>query len=931
MEPPMIVPRCFRLLVGTCCVASIYLALASSAYASFGLQSLSLSNNEAPQSGSEPGALGSPDVQAGSHPFEMTTSFSLNHETNAESQLVPDGAVKDVYIELPPGLIGDPSAVPQCPLELLAKGGIFGGEGCPASTQIGTLTLDTMLGTFTTPVFNMVPPPASPAQFGINLIAPVMMDVSVRSGSDYGVTVSFSNLSETLPVVGTSLTLWGVPADPSHDPFRAGCLNSDGSSSGSCPVHGLPEPFLTLPTSCAEPLKIRARVDSWESPGVFLEKEGVQQAEEGAGTGLLGCDRLGFSPGIDVQPEATATESPTGLLVDVSVPQDSNPAGLAEANLKDAVLTLPTGLSLNPAAADGLVGCTSAQIGLDNPAMPTCPDASKIGVFEIDTSLLAHPLLGSIYLAEPGDNPFGSLLAVYATATEDGILTKISGRLAADPSTGQLTLSLDNIPELPFSDLKLHVFGGPRAVFADPPGCGTFSTTAQMTPYSAPDSGAPATPSSSFAIGEDCGGGFSPSFVAGATNASAGRSTDFTLQLTRADGQQYIQSLSTTLPPGLLARLNTVPQCSEVEAIAGTCEASSLVGSTVIAAGAGSHPDDLSGQVFLTGPYGGAPFGLSIVTPGLAGPFNLGTVVVRAGIAVSPSDGRLTVRTDSLPTILQGIPLRIRAVYLTIDRPGFMFNATNCSPQAITDLVTSSVGVTAVGSTPFKLSGCAKLPFTPSLNATTQAKTSEASGASLRVKLALPSGDANIEAVKIQLPKQLPAELKTLQNACPEQVFAANPVLCPKESQVGSGIARTPIFENPLKGITYLVSHGSKTFPGLVVVLRGEGVTIDLNGMTNIVKDVSRTTFAVPDVPISSFELDFHRGPSALFGPNLPARAHDKFCSVNLVLPTTIIGQNGADFTQQTKIGVTGCHKAKEAGRHVRRNRHFAKKASVQS
>jgi hypothetical protein len=904
----------FRLLVGMCCVVLACLAMATSAYASFGLQSFNFSVNEAPPVGSEPGTLGPPDVQAGSHPFQMTTSFSMNQTTDSEEKPISEGAVKDVYMELPPGMVGDPTAVPQCSPKLLANGGLLGGEGCPASTQIGTVTLDTTLANLTVPVFNLVPPPGVLAQFGFNAISEVTMDVSVRSGSDYGVTVGFHNLSEVLPVEETSLTLWGVPADPAHDPFRGSCLSLEGGSNGSCPTHAVPNAFLTLPTSCTESLKTMIKVDSWESPGVFVEKEAANQVGEVFPVGLLGCDRLTFAPTVNVQTEATAADSPTGLLIDVSIPQNNNPEGLAEPDLKDTVMTLPAGLSINPATADGLTGCAPSQIGLESTVPPTCPDASKIGAVEIDTPLLAHPLLGSIYLAQPSNNPFGGLLAVYVAAQENGIVAKLAGRLTADPSTGQLTMSLDNVPELPFSDLKLHLFGGQRAALASPSSCGSFTTTTQMTPYSAPDSGAAATPSSTFAIDENCGGGFSPTLVAGATSASAGQSTNFTLQVSRADGQQYIKSLTTTLPPGLFAGLNAVPRCGEAQAMEGTCEAASRVGSMVIAAGSGSHPYYLNGQVFLTGPYDGAPFGMSIVTPAVAGPFNLGTVIVRAGISVNSNDAHLTIRTDALPTILEGIPLRVKAAYLTIDRSGFMFNPTDCSVQAINAAVASTEGADAAISTPFTVSGCSKLPFAPSLTASTQAKVSGRIGASLRVKLSYPSGDANVKSVKIQLPKQLPAELKTLQKACTEAVFAANPTSCPKESQVGSGIVRTPIFANPLKGVTYLVSHGDEAFPSLVVVLRGEGVTLDMRGVTNIHKGILTTTFmTVPDMPISTFELSLPQGPFPVFGPNLLAKAHGSFCSSNLVLPTTILGQNGAKFTQQTKIRVIGCHKVKKA------------------
>jgi hypothetical protein len=898
-----------RVAIGVCCAAVLGAVAAAPAGAAFGIESFDMSFAEAPPSGSPPGTPGAPDVQAGSHPFQMTISFIGNHTIGPEGEAVPEGFAKDIDMELPPGVLANPSAVPQCPLALLANGGLLYGEGCPASTQIGTLALQTTtIGEITVPVFNLVPPPGAPAQFGYNVLAPAVIDVSARSEGAYGFTVSFRNVSQQVPVTRTSLTLWGVPADPAHDPLRGSCLGSFGGSNGSCPSDLVPSPLLTLPTSCTGPLTAAIKTDSWENPEVFVGKETESVVGEGLPAGLLGCERLGFAPTVDVRPEVSAADSPTGVLIEMSVPQNNTPGGLAEADMRNATVVLPAGLTVNPAAADGLSGCTQAAVGLGEATAPVCPPESKIGTVELDTPLLANPL--------SGDNPFGAPLVIYILAEGDGVVAKLPGRLTADPVTGQLTLALEEIPELPLSHMKLAFFGGPRAMLASPPACGSYTTMAQMTPYSEAASSAGVTTLSDFAIDENCGGGFSPTVAAGATSAAAGQTTDFTLQASRADGQQDILRISTTLPPGLLANLAGVPRCGEAQATAGTCEASSRMGSVTIAAGSGSHPYHFNGQAFLTGPYDGAPFGLSIVVPAVAGPFDLGRIVVRASIAVNAGDGQLTIRTDPLPAVLGGVPLRIRAVYLTIDRAGVMVNPTNCSPQTVISTVESTEHAVALLATPFQVNGCSRLPFAPTVTAVTRARAPAgagaraAAGAGLSVKLSEPNGDAEVKSLALQMPQQLPAELGTLQGACPEAVFVADPTACPKQSQVGSAVVRTSIFANPLRGVTYLVSHGSEALPGPVVVLEGEGVTLDLEGSTAVRKGALTTIFAVPDVPITTFELNLPEGPFPLFGRNLPARADGSFCSSKLTLPTTIVAQNGDQRTRRTKLAVSGCHRA---------------------
>ncbi len=539
------------------------------------------------------------------------------------------------------------------------------------------------------------------------------------------------------------------------------------------------------------------------------------------------------------------------------------------------------------------------------------PPASKIGDVEVTTPLLEHPLEGSIYVAAQGDNPFGSLLAIYVTAAGDGVVLKLAGHVQADPATGQLTATFDENPQLPFSDLKLRFYEGPRAALITPPRCGNHVPGVKLTGWN----GATVLPSvTPFPIISGCSSpGFSPSFVAGTTNNPAGSFAPFVTTVTLPDGDQPLGAISVKTPPGLLGMLSQVPLCTEAQAAQTACPAASLIGHVTAVAGPGPDPVTVSGgQVFLTGPYKGAPFGLLIVVPAVAGPFNLGNVAVRATINADPHTAQITITSDPLPTILQGIPLDVRAVNVTIDRSNFMFNPTSCAPLSSSATIASSEGASASLSSRFQAADCASLAFKPKFTVSTHAHASHTNGASLHVKVALTSGQANIAKVAVKLPVQLPSRLTTLRLACVAAVFDANPANCPAGSIVGTAKGLTPVLPVPVSGPAYLVSHGGEAFPDLVVVLQGDGVRLDLVGNTSITHGITSSTFAsVPDAPVSSFELNFPTGPHSVLGPNLPAKANGSFCSTKLVMPTTITAQNGAQVVQSTKIAVTGCPKAK--------------------
>jgi hypothetical protein len=544
--------------------------------------------------------------------------------------------------------------------------------------------------------------------------------------------------------------------------------------------------------------------------------------------------------------------------------------------------------------------------------------------------ILANPLEGFVYVAAQNENPFGSLVAMYVVAQDpvSGVVAKLAGEVALNPVTGQIVSTFKNIPQAPLEDIELHLFGGARGPLVTPVGCGTYTTSVSFTPWSG---GAPVNTSSSFRVTGGANGTpcpnprpFAPSVTAGMVNNQAGAFSPFTVTFSRQDQDQTLAGVTVTTPPGLLGILKGVERCGEPQASQGTCGAGSLIGHTTVGAGAGPDPFYVQGgQVFLTGPYNGAPFGLSIVVPAIAGPFNLGNVVVRAAVHVDPHTAQITVVSDPLPTILQGVPLDVRDVNVSIDRPAFMFNPTSCEALAVTGSLTSTEGASASVASRFQAANCANLPFKPSFKVSTQAGTSKKNGASLDVRVGYPSGvQANIRSVAVMLPKALPSRLTTIQQACPEAVFKANPASCPAGSNIGFATASTPVLSTPVTGPAYLVSHGGAAFPDLVLILQGEGVKLELTGSIDIKKQVTSSAFnAVPDAPISSFELKLPEGPHSGLAAVLPAKAKGSLCGSSLTMPTTLTGQNGAQVKQNTKITVTGCPKAKKKAKARKRRK----------
>jgi hypothetical protein len=1027
-------------LRSTLCVAiaimGIGAAPAMAELAPFGLKSLEISATGAPSAGQAPDTfgrvLGAADVQAGSHPYKLTTSFVLNppeflKTVGSSGRFEPAGkGLKDVRVQLPPGFVGNPNATPKCNYHDFIE------QKCPNDTVVGvetTVLSESHSGTagsdawHRNAVYNLETPGGVPAEFGYFAagVVPVFLDASVRTGSDYGVSVNVRNIPQVQQVISSTVTIWGVPADPSHDPYRGTCLHSGLEVKGEgepgeglwattpyieeesereyeqkeyeegkightpeapagCPAEVPVQPLLTNPTSCGETRVASMSVDDWETPGNFTTEENLFTITA-ALPPLSGCETLDFSPGLSVTPDGTAGSTPTGLNVGVHVSQESttNPKGLGEADVKDTTVVLPPGVQVSPSASDGLEACSNAQIGFEryeeldasgrqtpvfkpdiyNPETnkeeaTLCPDASKIANVRIKTPLLEGELTGQVYLAAPQnfaglpENPFSSLIAMYLVAEEPltGVLVKLPGKVSLNEETGQITTTFENTPQLPFSELKLEFFGTARAPLATPALCGTYNTESSFVPWSGT---AAVHPPASFEINsgpelQTASGPertpcpnppgdqslstlpFAPMLASGTTNNNAGAFSDLTTTLGREDGQQQIQQVTLHYPPGVSGLLSGVALCGEAQANAGTCGPESLIGESVVSVGLGNDPFTVTGgKAYITGPYNGtstctvgspgcAPFGLSIVNPAKAGPFDLQEgrpVVVRAKIEVDPHTAALTVTTNpsgayAIPHMIEGIPLQIKHVNVNVNRPGFTFNPTSCTPTKVESTIVSAEGAGSTVSTPFQVASCASLKFAPQFKVSTQGKTSKAKGASLTTTIAYPAPFntyANIAKVKVELPKALPSRLTTLQKACTAAQFNANPAGCPAASVIGHAKAVTPLLPVPLEGPAYFVSNGGEAFPNLIMVLQGYGVKIDLVGDTFISKSgITSSTFkTVPDQPVTSFELRLPEGPYSALAAN------GNLCKQKLTMPTEFIAQNGAEIHEDTKIDVTGC------------------------
>lgn len=841
-----------------------------------------------------------PVRKSGAHPDLATFSFDLNNEAaslpGVPTFKLPKESLRDLEVELPPGFVGNPSAVAECtPSQLVAA-------ACPRASQVGRIDLalettgtveaNNFFQEWGVPVYNMVHPRGTVTDLAFNISENVIhIKASLNPANGYAIKTIVPNINQFSPVYFQKLTLWGVPGDPAHNSERCGFPNF---TSEECSVEGSGKAFLTVPSQCGVNQRMSlSRYDSWQNSGAFGPD--VIYSMPGQTTG---CDAPRFEPKVTATPTGQEANSPSGLEVSLAVPQNENPDGVATPPVKSVKVTLPEGMTLSPSYADGLAGCSETQFGITHGGVPNedkvaCPDNSRIGAVSLRTPLLPRQLEGSLYLANQGDNPFDSTFAVYLAihdTEERGVLLKIPGRLDANPATGQITTTFDDLPQLPFEEFSLAFRSGQRAPLINPPSCGSKTIGVEMASYAQPNELVDV--SSAFEVTQGAEGSpcppnpqsrpFSPDLSAGTVNPNAGSYSPFTFRLVRDDQEQEFSRITAMLPPGMLAKIAGIPYCPEsaitaISSAQGTGKAqlaspacsASRIGSANTGVGAGTEPNYFPGSVYLAGPYKGAPLSLVIAVPALAGPYDFGTVVVRARVFVDPTTAQVSVESDPLPTIVHGVLLRIRDVRVNVDRPETTLNPTSCDPLSVRATVVSLAGATVNPSNRFQVANCSHLGFAPKLTMRFSGATKRSGNPALRATLTQPKGQANIGRVSVILPKHEFIDNAHINNPCTRVQFSEGS--CPPKSILGFARAFTPLLDEPLEGPVYFRSNGGeRELPDLVAALHGP-FDVNLVGFIDAVQNKGaegsrvRTIFASPpDAPVSKFVLNLYGGKRGL-------------------------------------------------------------------
>lgn len=897
-------------------------------------------------------------TQAGSHPYAVNFDLGFpsqqiyNKDDGSGEQLGVEGGVRDARNFFQKGMVINPDATPVRCTEVQLET-----NGCPDASAVGTIdVISGFLGgsdlvPYSSSLFSMVPAVGEAAQFGFEPSGQgiyIHVVAGLRAG-DYAPAANTTDIISLfgVQIYGARVQLWGDPSSPSHDLVRGKCIFSEGEI---CPVPPQETPLISMPSKCGGSLSLEAEADSWSNPGAFHHRSTAFLDTSGNEPGVTGCNALQFKPSLEARPTTNVADSPSGLHFDLKVPQTESLNTLATAHLRKAVVTLPTGMALNPSSANGLGACSPAQVGIDpstgvpNGAPVACPDNSKVGTVEVDNPLTANPLVGAVYVAKPYDNPFNSLLAIYITVDDPatGILVKLAGKVTADPSSGRLTTTFDENPQLPFRRFTINLFGGASATLRTPETCGTYSTTSSLTPWSAPDSGPPASPSDSYSITRGPGGSCassqsalssSSSFDAGSASAIAGKHAPFVLHLRRNDGSQRFSAVDVSPPPGLTAKLAGTAPCSDSalaaaaqqsgaqEQTSPSCPASSEVGSYVAGAGAGPAPYYAPGKVYLAGPYNGAPLSFAFITPAIAGPYDLGTLVTRAAVYLDAATGRVTTVSDSLPTILQGIPLDIRSLDVSLDRPDFALNGTSCDPLSVDGHLTSTLGQVLPLSSRFQLAECGSLAFRPKLAIHLSGGTKRGAHPALRGVVQMPEGGANIAQASVALPHSEFLDQGHIGTVCTRVQFAqgdGNGSACPAGSVYGHAVAMSPLVGYALEGPAILRSS-SHELPDLVIALHGppyQPVQVDVVGRIDSIHGGIRTTFEdIPDLPVSKFVLSMQGAKKGLL------QNSTDICKGTHLATGDFDAQNGAATELDPALRNSKCRKAK---RPRRKHRHHA-------
>jgi hypothetical protein len=854
---------------------------------------------------------GGPATQAGGHPFQLTTALQLNAgrffpAPFRESYVEQPAQPRNLRFPLPAGFVGNATVVPKCSMTEFFAAPFVNGHSlsqfnqCSAASAIGATSSllgvkKAVLARVSAPVFNLTPAEGEPARFGFKLVgAAIVINTKVDPDDKYRVIASVNNTTQLPAVLSSTLTLWGAPGDPRHDNARGwGCIAPGPDIPCERPPSLSEAAFLRDPVSCATPVDFEAEVEPWNTPlGGVIDRKTFDVPD------MNGCNQVPFDPSISAAPTSKLASNPSGLDFRLDMPGNGllDPGAIAEGQAKKASVTLPEGMTLNPSQAEGLATCSPSDYANERfNSLPGegCPEASKVGEVSFSTPLLKEEGHGSLYVASPYDNPFDSLVALYLVAKipDRGVLVKQAGVVKPDPVTGQLITTFDDLPQLPFDTFKLHFREGGRSPLITPPGCGSFETVARFVPWSAKDPDNPqpdeiVTRTSTFTIERGVDGGacpsgapaFNPGFTAGTLNNDAGSYSPFYMRIVRGDGEQDLSRFSSILPPGVLGKLAGIPYCPEagiaralsrtgehggtLEKSDPSCPEASKIGRTAAGAGVGNQLTYVNGELYLAGPYKGAPLSVVAITPAVAGPFDAGTVVVREGLDLNPTTAEVSVdgsASDPIPHILQGIPLNLRDLRIYVDRDAFTLNATSCErSSARATLWGAGTALLPTLETPVNLASryqaanCASLGFRPDLKLALKGGAKRGDHPAFRATYTPRKGDANLSDLVLRLPRSAFLEQAHIRTICTRVQFAADN--CPKGAQYGFIKAWTPLLDQPLEGPVYLRSSSHK-LPDVVFDLKG---IVDVEVATRIDSvrgGIRAQVLDAPDAPISKVLL----------------------------------------------------------------------------
>jgi hypothetical protein len=872
----------------------------------------------------------SSDSRAGSHP-DLGATIELADPGQPE-------ALKDLAVDLPPGIFGNPGAISRC------RSADFAVNQCPPGSQAGIVSIrarhegDPAFVLGTSPVYNMETvsedETARLSFVATTVNIPVTIPITVRSASDYGLRMTVSGVSQQIPFASAAITVWGFPASPTNDVGRfepggpgepPGCPGQLTISCNTAPhpdAGQISRPYIDNPSVCtSQDLSVTLTATSYQDP------EGASTATS-TYPATTDCEAQKFDPVLNLGLTTGETDSPSGLDIQLRATQFLAGVAPSQSTLRSAALTLPDGLTINPDAADGQSACSDAAAGFGTNLPGRCPDNAKIGTVEVITPALERTLTGSLYFGEPKP---GDQYRVFMIFDGQGIHAKLFASARPDPATGQVTMLIEDLPQVPFEEFNLHLFASDRGLMATPTHCAIHGAEARLVPWNsilAPQISRPVLSLTTGPQGRPCPGEvrpFSPRLAAGTSSPVAGDFSSFTLRLDRDDGDQFLGDLTFRLPPGFTGNLRGISYCPEVsiaaassrlgrvEQVDSSCPSASHVGTTNVAAGPGSHPFHAVGKMYLAGPFKGAPLSVVAVTPALAGPYDYGVVVVRVALHVDPLTAQVFAASDTVPAIIGGIPIRMRSIQVNIDRPSFTINPTNCSPFTVDSQGIGDQGTVTDFSSYFQVVNCATLPFKPSMTVRQvggRKNTRRANNPKLQFDLRTRDGDANIKSISVTLSHAFEIDQRHLGNICSEKELTEKQ--CASRTPIGTASTTTPLLDQPLSGPVFAVS-GSGGLPRLAFILNGQ-VNLVPRAVTKTTRggQLQTTVPVVPDAPIGHFALTVFGGKTGYL-----INTRD-ICAHTPVTRIAYTAQNGKTRTESVKVKAACGKKKARAKRHQR-------------